>query len=237
MILKIIEKILDKIVSSNIHLQNYINYNYNRKGYKAISDEFLKDSTYKYNGYEFVINDQLDTISQVITDYDFSDMRGTDIVLDIGANIGAFTIFSAKKVKQIFAVEPIFADVLNTNLIKNNINNVTVFELGLGESDTQLIKYCRDSKIVKLVKLSELIKLCGGKVDFLKCDCEGGEWYIKSEELRDIRRIEMEIHGKNVSQFIKFETILKEAGFAYTKELEKDRKSMMIHGTNKLERI
>jgi len=33
-----------------------------------------------------------------------------------------------------------------------------------------------------------------GGCTFLKVDCEGGEWFIESEELRGIRRIEMELH-------------------------------------------
>jgi hypothetical protein len=33
-----------------------------------------------------------------------------------------------------------------------------------------------------------------GGCDFLKCDCEGGEWQIRPGDLAGIRRIEMELH-------------------------------------------
>lgn len=44
--------------------------------------------------------------------------------------------------------------------------------------------------------LSQIIDFCGG-CDFLKCDCEGGEWFIKEGEIKNIRRIEMEYHCYN----------------------------------------
>jgi hypothetical protein len=33
-----------------------------------------------------------------------------------------------------------------------------------------------------------------GGCDFLKCDCEGGEWLMNPEDLAGIRRLEMELH-------------------------------------------
>jgi len=36
--------------------------------------------------------------------------------------------------------------------------------------------------------------MCGEKIDFLKSDCEGCEWFINKLDLEGIRRIEMEVH-------------------------------------------
>ena len=41
--------------------------------------------------------------------------------------------------------------------------------------------------------LRQIIGMAGG-CDFLKCDCEGGEWLMRPEDLGGIRRIEMELH-------------------------------------------
>ncbi len=46
--------------------------------------------------------------------------------------------------------------------------------------------------------LRDLIAMSGG-CDFLKCDCEGAEWLIRPADLRDVRRIEMEIHLPPIS--------------------------------------
>ena len=60
-----------------------------------------------------------------------------------------------------------------------------------GKNSADVDKITKD---VECKSLKEIITLCGGKIDFLKCDCEGGEWCIKSDEIKDIRRIEMECH-------------------------------------------
>ena len=44
---------------------------------------------------------------------------------------------------------------------------------------------------------AKLIDLCGGHVDFLKCDCEGAEQFIPPPELKKIPKIEIELHDLN----------------------------------------
>jgi len=229
--LKLIEKTLDKFLLPNKHFQNYINTRYNKEEFMIIRKKFLENIYCKYNGFEFIINDQLEAINNVCTEYIFSDIKETDIVLDIGANIGAFTIFSSKKAKHVFAVEPLFVDIINKNLSKNNIKNVTVLETALGNYERKNIQYADRSKSVDLIPLGEIIKKCGGHVDFLKCDSEGGEWSIKPEELKGIRRIEMEIHCyKGMPHLKEFETILQQAGFDYQKNILNEE-LMIIHAT------
>ena len=72
------------------------------------------------------------------------------------------------------------------------------------------------SRTVKTKTLSEIKKICGG-CDFLKIDCEGCEWNIKPEELKGIRRIEMEVH-KVGFPFSMMEERLSKAGFSYEVE-------------------
>jgi hypothetical protein len=48
-------------------------------------------------------------------------------------------------------------------------------------------------------------------------NCEGGEWTIKAEELKGIRRIEMEYHISQREQRIKaLLKVLDKAGFEYS---------------------
>lgn len=191
----------------------------------------ILDELMRYPSFQKAVGDRLDnqcglvmihsednnTIGQVFSEYKFFDIRKDDIVLDIGANVGAFSIFMAKQGCKVYAVEPIMTNVLKENIKRNEVV-VTVFNAALG-------KWLFDARwknkvcLLQANSLSELILMCGGHVDFLKCDCEGGEWYIKPEELKGIRRIEMEIHetvgGGNPIQYLER---LTEAGFEYTYE-------------------
>lgn len=184
---------LDKLLRFK-SFQTYINDRYNKNGYMNINERLLENAYYSYKGFDFNINDQTDTIFDVFEHYDSSDIKPDDIVLDIGANVGGFTMLAAKKAQHVYSVEPLFHNIIRKNLVKNNINNVDVLEIGLGK-DTLKIRYGKLYKAVKCYLLPEIINFCGGHVDFLKIDCEGGEWNIQPQELDGIRRIEGEIHN------------------------------------------
>jgi len=148
-----------------------------------------------------------------IFEYHFDDIQKTDIILDIGASIGGFPLFISKFTKQIYAVEPLWTDLLQKNVQLNNIKNITVIDRALG-SGTINIHYNKKRTMIGS-SLKEIIDLCGGHIDFLKCDCEGGEWTIKPEELKGIRRIEMELHDIDKHNSSAFLDMLSKAGFIY----------------------
>ena len=153
-------------------------------------------------------------VDQAVTEYDYSDIRKSDIVLDIGACVGGFSLEVHNKVKHVYAVEPLFIDEFCANLKLNHAKNVAVFTCALGESDTmQQISFIDKTIDVPCKSLSEIIKLCGGHVDVLKTDCEGGEWHIKPHELEGIRRIEAEVHSFNGEHPDDFRTMLQDIGY------------------------
>lgn len=169
------------------------------------------------------------TISQVFGECRFYDLRKNDVVLDIGAHIGAFSMFISRNVKRVYAVEPLFADILKTNISNNNIDNIEVLDIGLGPEGTLLgCDFMGRTKIIECQSLSKIIKMCGGHIDFLKCDCEGGEWCIKSKELSGIRRMEMEVHSFNGEKLTDFPDMLEQSGFEVTTTNRSDS-TMMIH--------
>jgi FkbM family methyltransferase len=186
-------------------------------------------SKIKY-GCQFKVSRHNTTIEQVFDSYKFNDVREDDIVLDIGANVGGFSLFISKMVKKVYAVEPLVADTLRENISLNKIDNIIVLEKCLGKGKIE-ISWLEEKKEMTGISLSELIKLCGGEIDFLKCDCEGGEWSIKPEELEGIRRIEMEVHnldGKyDVNNYLE---ILDDAGFKYTYKISTE---MIVHATKR----
>ena len=55
--------------------------------------------------------------------------------IDIGANIGVYTILLAEISKIVHAVEPNnnFRDLLNSNIRLNNFNNVKTYDSGISK--------------------------------------------------------------------------------------------------------
>jgi|GEM_PF-727921 len=72
--------------------------------------------------------------------------RPNDVVIDVGANIGYFTIYASRKVGKdglVIALEPMDEayDCLMKNLRLNRISNVKAFKLALWSSETTLKLY------------------------------------------------------------------------------------------------
>lgn len=165
----------------------------------------------------FYVDNDADTIVEVIQEYKFDDVRPSDIVLDVGACIGAFSLSVHKKVNSVYAVEPIMIEPLNKNIELNNAKNITVLDCALGDGPIRTV-WKDKSEFRYGLSLQQIIDLCGGHVDFLKLDCEGGEWSITLPEIMNIRRIEAEIHDfDHAHRFEDFEKLLTSAGFDYTK--------------------
>lgn len=177
---------------------------------------------------QFYFDDMFPSIEEVEHYYDYSDIRPSDIVLDIGACIGGFSLKLRDKVSHIYAVEPLFIDKLIRNIKLNNAKNITVLNCGLGNKDSEIGFGSCTERMVHCLSLSEIIKSCGGHVDFLKMDCEGGEWSILPEELKGIRRIKMEVHGTNEHDIKSYLKILDNAGFKYKYKVY-NSVLMMVH--------
>jgi len=127
-----------------------------------------------------------------VYEYRFNDILPDDIVVDIGANVGAFCIRAARISGRVTAVEPVTAALLTNNIRANDVS-VKVIDGALGNGRPAEI--CWDERrIFTPTHTLRTIKELAGGCDFLKCDCEGAEWLINPPELAGIRRIEMELH-------------------------------------------
>lgn len=139
-------------------------------------------------------------------------------VIDIGAHIGAFTVYAAHRAKggRVYAFEPFLSNykVLERNVLSHNASNVSLFNLALAGRNHERILYIDDfnsgghSFIKKAKKgipvncltLEEvLIENKISKCDFLKIDCEGAEYEIllntPIEILKKIDQIALEYHS------------------------------------------
>ncbi len=74
-----------------------------------------------------------------------ADIQEDDVILEIGAGIGTLTIPMAKKAKKVIAIEkdPVIADILEQQKIKNNLYNIEVIQ-----EDALKIKYPSFNKVV-----------------------------------------------------------------------------------------
>jgi FkbM family methyltransferase len=128
----------------------------------------------------------------LVGEYHIDDIRPEDVVVDIGANVGAFCIRAARRSRHVLAVEPVLGEALREN-VRANGTDVTVIEGALGDGSVEQITWGNKTVTVTTHTLGEFAGMAGG-CDFLKCDCEGAEWSIRSKDLDGVRRIEMELH-------------------------------------------
>jgi len=153
------------------------------------------------DGCAFLACNHMDSIQRLKGNPWFANIREDDVVLDIGANIGAITIPLAKTAKKVYAVEPLFSEELNANIKLNRLQNVEVIKYGLGEDNTSLeIEYGSKKSFCQLISMASILKMTGS-INFIKVDCEGAEWLIQPQQLEDIREIRMELHIRRKSKY------------------------------------
>ncbi len=131
-----------------------------------------------------------------------------DTVLDVGANIGFFTILSSEA-KKIIAIEPVkrCIPILKNNIYMNDIKNVKILNVALGDGKPLYIKEEPSVNLSKIVNepgentkeipsfdLDHFIKEYN--VNFVKIDAEGYEYEIFGKGIipKGINKISMEFH-------------------------------------------
>lgn len=179
----------------------------------------------------------------------FLPIEPDDIVLDVGANIGVFSIYAATKTRNtIHAFEPFPANfaALKHNVQANGQNNVCLHQRAI--SDTTGVELFSAAKIgmnqlykvaqrsIDYIKVSSIMledfmsEQHLDRIDFLKLDCEGSEGVILSSIsptcLARIHKIAMEFHdGISKLKHTQIQALLENVGFAT---------SLVWDGTSKL---
>ena len=167
---------------------------------------FDKDFDWSSLTYEDIITIDREVVHEKVYRY-WNDVKEGDVVLDIGASVGAYVIsILDQKPKKVYCVEP-SAKLLET-LIKNCSPKVTkYFDNPLVYINRAIVDNEGD-KInifggdveftgITFKKLIEDYKI--DHVDYLKIDCEGGEYSIFKEENMNFLKnhvgfIAMEVH-------------------------------------------
>ncbi len=161
-------------------------------------------------------------------DYDFRKLSGELNILDIGANVGFFSLYVANKfpLAKVYSFEPFPKSYqrMQENLKRNHVSNVKTFPFAVSdkegkveffstewagcntifESNFEGWKY--DKTQVDCVSFDKIFELTGARhFDFAKIDCEGSEYPIilnsSDESLKAINKFIIEVHEvKNFNQ-------------------------------------
>ena len=158
-----------------------------------------------------------------------------DIVIDVGAQIGVFSILAAKSFEaKVFSFEPLKEnyDILLKNIKINHLKNITPVKKAICRKNGTAKLYIDEEntgghsiffkknkhEIIECITLKDVfnnfkIKKC----DFLKLDCEGCEYDViittPYEILKKIDKISMEFHEHTKYKIKKLKEKLQECGF------------------------
>ena len=115
----------------------------------------------------------------------YVNVKEGDVVVDIGASIGPFLYtLKAKNIKKVVAVEPISS---YHNLLLKNASSlpITLHKSAIGSKDGEILdlEWSSEKEQVKTISFKSIIKHNNlDYINFLKLDCEGGEYSIFTEE-------------------------------------------------------
>jgi len=161
------------------------------------------------NSLEFYVSDLMDvwTLKEIILDdqyQQFKKIRKNEVVVDIGAGVGDFSVLVSRRAKKVFAFEMNREKfkLLEKNVKINRCQNIVIASKEVDSLET----------VFRKLKINDC--------DFLKIDCEGCEYQIfkdvSKKTLSRIKYIAMEVHFFNQKmkhEYLIFKNLLISHGF------------------------
>lgn len=248
----------DMNLTNNDTIGYYVGFN---KSIKDTIDNF--DITFTTDSYEethnVVISDnqQFDDLNNIVTNikdcsyYTYNEIfvkgiyddrlviiNENDVVVDIGANYGFFSLYAQKfNPEKIIAFEPSYSVF---SCLSQNVENISLFQKAVSgnngtcnfvdienSSASSCISQNGKGYDVEVIGINNLISFLGlEKIDYLKLDCEGSEKeifeVINQDTLNKINKIVVEYHSEEIKDIIKNK--LEHSGF----KIEKDSDSILF---------
>ena len=155
-----------------------------------------------YNGFDFIyreIYNWPDSETNCIYEMWDCKINPDDVVVDLGANAGFFAVKSAEIASKVIAIDG--SPESHSCLVENckDLSNVQTLNSSILSKDSNpsyLWSHKGNPLRMTLDEIMDLYKL--DKIDFLKCDIEGGEYELfkslSSETLSKIDKIAIETH-------------------------------------------
>jgi len=157
-----------------------------------------KDFGFKQNfswgdlSYEDIITIEREIINEKVYRF-WEDVKEGDVVLDIGASVGAYTVsILDQKPKKVYCVEPSkkLLKTLSDNCFEKTLeyldNPLVYINYGIVDKDTDKINIFGGEDTFKGITFKKLIEDYSiDHVNYMKVDCEGGEYSIFKEENMD----------------------------------------------------
>jgi FkbM family methyltransferase len=159
-------------------------------------------SSNSFFGYEFLFKEIYGwEFSETNCIYEMWDckLNPEDVVVDLGANVGFFTHLAAKKCKEIIAIDggyEVFSCLIENTKEHNNVKYLNASVLGKSLHPTHLWSPKHNPLYLQMEDVFKIFNL--EKIDFLKCDIEGGEYdlfqNLDESILNKINKIAVETH-------------------------------------------
>lgn len=199
--------------------------------YKDISRVILAEAS----GYKFYVDMKDRFIAPVIIADKFEQNEKIEILkytnedtifLDIGANIGYYSVLLSDKVKKVYAFEPVTENylLLNKNIEVNNLKNVTAVHKALSNKNGEVEMFIdklnggghsmqinnvldtNSSEFIPSIRLDDYIESEGiENINLIKIDVQGAEGLVFEGAMETLKKfkpiIMMEYDPKMLSNF------------------------------------
>ncbi len=163
--------------------------------YKGNLNKYLDWCIYFFGAYE---KQELLLLKDLIKKKEYG-----PVFIDVGANVGEYSLLLSQYCKEVHAFEPydVIAGKCKEEIALNNINNITLHQLGLGNENKELDFYAPNKEShntgtgsflsihessnnrlygkIKVVSADDYVeKLRLSRIDMIKIDVEGFEKYV-----------------------------------------------------------
>lgn len=178
--------------------------------YKNLPDDFDWGSLDYPSARDFIIGE---IFNNKIYDF-WVEVKENDIVIDVGSSVGPFAYKCLlKNPKKIYCIEPskslIQKNIKNNsrffiNKVRNPITFVNAAIADNSKNEVQVFGTLQDQNDFEVISFQDFIDDYNiSKIDFLKIDCEGGEYSILNEKYLDFIRknvkfISCEVHARGI---------------------------------------
>jgi FkbM family methyltransferase len=173
---------------------------------KDINFNYSEDFNWSNLSYEDIVTIEREVVHEKVYRF-WNDVKENDVVLDVGASVGAYTIsILDQKPKKVYCVEPSenFLKVLSENCSKKTSsysqNPLVCINYGIIDNEKDQINiFGGENKFIPITFKNMIERYSIDHVNYMKVDCEGGEYSIfKDENMEFLKNkvdfIAMEMH-------------------------------------------